>query len=527
MRIGGLASGMDTEQMVKDLMKVERLRVHRFLQQEQRLKWRQEAFYNVNKTIANFILNSRKDLGLNQVSYTGAIQKNSIDRLGWIKKATSSNEGIATATATANALNGSHSIEVVELAKSASIISDGNVEAGLGIIGTVAFTLETKEGKSAEISLTLDANSTVHDVAKAINNANLGVSAAYDENLKRLMISAKNTGAENYIKVTLDNNNFVSDKLKLGVAVVGNAAYDAVKIAGKNSVINFNGVGMEQSSNSVSVFGFDIQLKAKGSTTINIDTNVDGIIEKIKGFVSQYNSLIDDVSKQLSQEVHRNFAPLTNEQKEAMSEKDIEKWEEKAKSGMLRNNETLSRMLQKIRGNLYKNVDLGGGNTIHLTDVGITTGTYQERGKLVIDEQKLRSAISENPNNVLDMFFKIPTTGLEGEAKLKETGLVQRLYDDLVAGMKETIRHSGPGEDAALFRNVQGNMLMDFVTQHSNISVITKDLTSLNTRIAREEQILINKEDRYWQRFAAMEKAMNSMSQQSAWLMSQLGMGQQ
>ncbi len=518
MRIGGIASGMDTEQMVKDLMKVERLRVDRYLQQEQKLTWKQEAFNSVNKTIANFILNSRKELGLNQISYNGAIQKSSVDSLAWIKSAVSSNEAAATATARTNSLSGNHSLAVTKLAGNAMMHSSGEVDLDFGITegAPVSFNLKTEAG---EATITVNHGATMQDIVKAINNAkvgdtSLGIQAAYDANSNSIMMVTKKTGEDSFIEISSDADGFAANKLKLSGSKIG-----------VNAEFSFNGVDMVNSSNNFTLYGIDIQLKAVDSTTISVGTNVDGMVEKIKGFVSQYNDLIDNINGQLGQEVYRSYVPLTSEEKEAMSEKDIELWEEKAKSGLLRNNETLTRTLQTIRGNLYESVAFGDG-TVHLTDVGISTGGYQDKGKLVINEEKLRAAIMEDPEKVMELFFKIPAEGTADADKLKETGLIQRMYDDLVVGMKETINQSGPGEDSALFRSVQGNMLVDFVAKYSSISILGKDINNLNTRISREEQLLINKEDRYWQQFTAMEKALNSMNQQSSWLMGQLGYSQ-
>ena len=532
MRIGGISSGIDTEQIVKDLMKAERIRVNKFFQQEQKLKWRQEAFNNVNKTLANFILNTRKDFGLNQISYTGTIQKSSVNNLTWTKKATSSNESVATTIAKANALNGNHTLEVEKLATNASVISTGDVEAKLNLAeGLYRINIETKvtnkesspiETNKTTINLFLNDDSTVNDVVKALNNAkdssgkSLGINAAYDSKMKRLMITNQNTGEENYINfeaVAGGQSNELLSALKLNFGTV----------KGADAEFNFNGNPMKNSSNNFSIFGIDIQLKATNKNnllTINVGTDVGGIVDKIKSFVNQYNDLIESINKELHQEVYRSFTPLTSEQKEVMSDRDIELWEGKAKSGLLKSDGNLSKMLQTVRAGLYETVDLGFGNKIRLVDVGITTGAYQEQGKLVIDEQKLSNAISANPDKVIGLFFNVGEVDWPGS-----TGLVQRLQDGLVSGMKEIIFQAGPGEDSTLFRNVQGNMLIDFVIKGS--SMINKDLSSLNTRIAKEEQLLFSKENRYWQRFTAMEKAMSKMNQQSSWLMSQLGMGQQ
>ena len=307
-------------------------------------------------------------------------------------------------------------------------------------------------------------------------------------------------------------------------------AYLLVK--GKDAIIDFNGEEVKKSTNNFSVFGINLQLQSEQLAeaepiTIRVETDVDSIYDKVKNFVDEYNKLVDEINKQVNQKYYRDFPPLTNEQKEAMTEKDIELWEEKSKSGLLKGDSALTRALQRIRSGLYETVENVAGSYNHITQIGITTGTYQDGGKLVIDEQKLRNAINNDADGVIDLLLKSPDSALEGQEKLKDSGLVQRIYDGMIDGMKEVIRQSGPGEDSALLRTVRSNILIDFVTKQSSISVLGRDLSSLNSRIFREEELLSRKEDRYWAQFTAMEKALSQMQSQSSWLMAQLGMGQQ
>ena len=115
-RLGGIASGMDTEQMVKDLMRAERVRVDKYYRQEESLKWKQEALNTTNKTLADFILKVRSGFGLTSTSSTGTILNKSTDSFDWVKKVSSSNESAIKATATTNAMAGSHTVEVKQLA---------------------------------------------------------------------------------------------------------------------------------------------------------------------------------------------------------------------------------------------------------------------------------------------------------------------------------------------------------------------------------------------------------------------------
>ncbi|NMB08645.1 MAG: flagellar hook protein, partial [Tissierellia bacterium] len=116
MRISGLASGIDTDEMIQQLMRAERVKVDRVEQDRQILLWRQEMYNDLNKAFANFILKSRKDFGLTSIGYNGTFRANSYENLNWVKKATSSNESIATVSSTSKAVDGSYNVNVTQLA---------------------------------------------------------------------------------------------------------------------------------------------------------------------------------------------------------------------------------------------------------------------------------------------------------------------------------------------------------------------------------------------------------------------------
>jgi len=512
MRIGGLASGIDTEHIVSQLMRAERMRLDKFFQQEQRAKWRQESFNSINKDMANFILDSRKDLGLNLVSSTGAIMQSSVDNFGWVKTATSSNESIVKAAANANALRGTHTVRVDQLAETARVMSTSGLQGGvldadLNFTETGSFQIDTHKGDPVTINVAIGDSISV--LVDAINNAtdasgnHLGLSAAYDSALDQLMIVTKDSGANSLIQIT-DTAGFAETRLNLGAIVVG------AGITGQNAIFEFNGqLVNSKETNNFSVFGVNLNLQSVSTETVNIqvDINTEGILDKVVGFVASYNEMIDNITGQLNQKFNREYLPLTNEQKEAMTDGDIELWQENSRSGMLRNDEHLTRMLQNIRSSLYENVAGVSGMFDHIIELGITTGNFRDGGKLVIDETKLRDAINNDPDGVIDILFKTPDASLTGAEKVANTGIIQRVYDGMIDGMKEIINKSGPGDESSLFRNIRSNMLIDFVTQHGSISTIDRDIMSINERVLREERILAGREERYWAQFTAMEKA--------------------
>lgn len=573
LRITGLASGMDTEEMIKGLMEAEKVRLNRVEQDKQLLVWKREIYNDLNKDYANFILKSRKNFGLTTTTSTGAFVSRSYENLTWVKKATSSDETIATVSSTSKAMNGNYEMEVKQLAEGVKAVSgekvtveNGNNENlasqfELGNDAIIKFTIETKNGiktfkfgnvEDADIKKSLNEIS-LNDVVKTINSAkvkdgekevSLGLKANYDANIDRFFLQTEDTGVEAKLKISADDGSdgkaFI-DALNLNV---NGAKYNiGDEKTGKSAVVNFDGAeNIIMDSNQFTINGIDFNLKSIGAFTTTIGTDVDAFYDKIKQFVDDYNELVEKTSKLLTDKRYGDYKPLTADQKKAMEKEDIELWEEKAKSGLLRSDDLLSRTMQNLRTWMYDEVKDVEGSFNRLFQIGIDTEKYSRGvigGKLVIDEVKLKDAIRKDPNGVLELFFKEPEYGkdklkgvtsymsekdLSGEqirAKRQQSGVVTRLYDNLISGMQDIIEKSGTGEDSNIYRNVKSNMLIEFVTKHGSISTIDKDVLQLEKRIDDLNDYLIRKENSYYSQFAAMEKAISRMNQQSMWLTQQ------
>ncbi|WZL73760.1 flagellar filament capping protein FliD [Clostridiaceae bacterium 35-E11] len=553
MRISGMASGMDTETMVRDLMRAERIRVDKYNQQKQLALWRQEQYNTVNKDFANFILDTRKELELMKSNSYGSSFANSKESFKWVKKATSSDEDIFTAQALAGAPTGTHTIKIEKLAKGVNAASttavkdkDGNdatkstTMADMGVAaGSVTFQIKVNEVDTETIEISYTQDDTIGDLVTKINDAvandtaktPLGIQASFDDTTGRLFLSTKGTGATAQIKVTQDTQslftgtNVGENKFHMQIA-------DGTDLltgkTGQDAEISFNGAqGLKYDSNTFTLNGIQIDLKAIPADTtkeytIKVDTDVNGVYDKIKSFVDKYNELVEKMNKKISEKRYRDFQPLTAEQKEAMSEEDIKKWEEKAQSGLLRNDEFVGEILQSVRSGLYEKVEGISGPYNQLHTIGITTGEWKDKGKLVISEEKLKKAIENDVDGVMDLLFS-PSNN-EDRSK---SGLVNRLYDDITEGMKQIIDKSGTGDNAELYRSVKSNILIDFVTggngRKGSISLLDEDVFGFEKRIMEEERRLAGIEEGYWRKFTAMEKALSQMNSQSAWLAGQLG----
>ena len=545
-RFGGMASGLDTESLVKQLVSAEKTRVDKFTQQKIWKQWQQTAYNETNKTMANFILDTRKNLGLTRTTSTGSLVSGSINTVDWVKKASSSSTAFDV-TASANAPSGVVNIKVNQLAKGANVSSQRDVDSSLtaeSIIGAGNFVDGKATIKINNEDIVLESTDTLSIIAQKIRVAAPELNASYDSGAKRFFMSTKNTGEE----ATISFDNDAAKSLMLGLNFVDETINDIANIpaadstrTGQAALIEYNGgTPIKYQSNNISINGLNLTLKAEttAAEAVSVDTDVDGAYNKIKEFVDEYNKLIDGFNSKLSEKTYRDFQPLTDEQKEAMSETDIKLWEEKAKSGLLKNDQTITNKKQKMRQDLYKEVEGFGG----MYDIGITTGSWRDNGKLTIDEIKLKEALRNDSEKVLNTLFKtsdIPEQTINSSdsetvkaeklalmnQRSSQMGAFSRVYDNLTSGIKDIVSKSGPGSEAALLRSVKSNILIDYVTSGSR-SLIDKDVSEIDKRISRETERLASLESRYWKQFTALEKAMTQMNSQSSWLSQQFGGGQ-
>ena len=565
LRVTGLASPFDTEEMIGKIMEAEKVRLNKVEQNKELLVWKREAYNDLNKDFANFILNTRKEFGLTTTTSTGAMVSSSYKNLSWVKAATSSNEQVATVSTTAKAMNGSYNVEVKQLAEGVKMVSNKNItieggtkdnlasQFGLDKDDTIRFSIETKNGVK-DFEFTDLENTSMKDIVNAINSAKildedgkvvgkLGVKASYDPTIDRFFLQTEDTGTKS--QLTIKTNDDISEKFINGLNMTNNGKeYNiGTKEIGKDAIISFDGAdNIIVDSNQFNINGIDFNIKSEGKFTTTVDTDVDAFYEKIEKFVEEYNKLVEKSNLLLTQKKYRSYQPLTADQKKAMDKSDIELWEEKAKSGILRSDELISRTMGNARILMYEEIEGVEGEFKHLFEIGIGTESFSKGslgGKLVIDEVKFKKAIKEDPDGVLELLFKEPNYG-EGKlenvtsytaereltseqlkVKRSQSGIVTRLYDNFILGMQDIIDKSGVGDDPNLYRNVKSNILIDFVTEYGSISIIDKDVKKLENKIEDLNVYLFNKENQYYSKFAAMEKALSRMNQQSMWLMQQ------
>ncbi|MEA1961902.1 MAG: flagellar filament capping protein FliD [Bacillota bacterium] len=497
MRINGLASGMDIDSMVNELMSAERMRTTDPLYQEkQTLEWKQEDFREVNTKL----------LALRTATFDLKLQGTCNAR-----SASSSDEDVATATAGTAAIAGNYDLTVNALASGVSAASSAAMGSNettttladqfTGIANTVTFTLEGKDG-SQEFSFDTTTDS-INTVIAEINEAELGITASYDANIDRVFFMTSDTGSDVKIDINADAEGFLRDQLKLYSGDLAEEASPVNLGTGTDADIDFNGAtGLTFSSNQFTLTGINFNVKDTGSTKLTVSNDTDAVVEKITDWVTAYNNALDHIGGKLTEERYRDYPPLLDEQKEEMSETQIEQWEEKARSGMLRSDSMLTNVYNNTRQTTMDRVEgLSADNPYtSLSAIGINTNSYYEKGKLYIDETKLRAAITDNPEGVMALFTA------DGDTDAT-SGIAQRLYDQVDDSI-DLVRTKA-GSDSQLYDN----------------STLGKQIIDTDDRLDTFLDRLENIEDRYWKQFTAMETALNNMNQQSSWLMQQLGTG--
>lgn len=454
MRISGLASGLDVDSMVKELMKAKRTSYDNAVKQRTLVEWKREDYRSISSKIVDFRNNKLSSYNLSNA----------------INAKTSSVSGDANSikiNATNSSASGSMEVKVEQLSTSTREVFD---------IGTGK--LAAGEVKVNGESITLDGEMTGAQLAEAINgNSKFKATALYNEKTGQISITAKETG--------------VLDKpLVDGIA---NKVDDA-SVEGKTAIVHINGMKYEQNSNRFTVNGIDFTAvnESQSSATISVTTDTTKIVDTVKSFISDYNSLISLINGELSEEKYRTYKPLTSDEKSALTEKEVEMLESKARSGTLRGDTTLTKYISDLRSaatSLVGGAKLGEGSYL---SVGITTGSYSEKGKLVLDEEKLKSALESNPDEVVALF-----SGSEGVFK--------SMMDTSMTALKDLSKIAGTSLTSS-----------DASFTFSPNSTMGDQLEGMSSKEANMLRRLDMLEVQYYKQFTAMETAINKFNSQAS-----------
>lgn len=494
-KISGMVSGLDTDAMVQELVSSYSKKTEKYEKEKTKLEWKQEAWKELNTKI--YSLYSKT---ISNLRFSSSFNK---------KKTSISDESKASVTADAGAVKGTQTLEIKKLATSGYLtgaclrekdeekleeISTLRTATGGAISGSTSITL-TVGGE--EKTIALNGDMTISDFTKQLKEA--GVTANFDEENQRIFISSKDTGADMDFKLGGDQTALA------GLGLTADAG--AVKLDGEDAEIVLNQAKFTSSSNSFVINGLTISVKEVTETGKPIklvtDTDTDAIYDTIKSFVKEYNELINEMDALYNADSAKGYEPLTDEEKEALSDEEVEKWEKKIKDSLLRRDSTLSGVASAMKTVMRMTFDVDG-ERMSLSSFGIGTANYfsaEENKKSALhidgDEEddisssnadKLRAMITSDPEKV-ESFF---------------TQLAGKLYEELGNKMKSTTLSSA-------FTVYNDKQLKD-------------ELSDLDDKIDKWEDYVTEQEDYWYKKFTEMEKALSGLQSQTSALSGLLGM---
>jgi flagellar hook-associated protein 2 len=425
---------------------------------------------------------------------------------------------------TAKQMGTGNTLDIQESGSTLLTAAKLNGTTGTGPVSLVDYTNKkigiVIDGVEKDITLNKDYSTlTYADLASDLSS---GISSAFSG--KSVNVGIDGTGLLT-IGPTADGSTVSVSEPSSGIAdsALANLKLTANYTPGKDADVMLDGTELKRSNNTFTVNGITYNVLAKSSTeqTVSLTSDTDGVYNNIKNFVDKYNELIGKMNDKLVEKYDRNYAPLTDDQKAAMSADDITKWEDKAKTGLLSNDPLLQNVVYNMRKALQDSVkDISST----LSSIGITTGSYVEKGKLYIDDAKLKAAIQNNPNTVMNLFAKksssvttnIDITSADRVIRYGEEGLAYRLSDILDDNVR-TIRDNNGNKGILLEK---AGMVGDS-SEYKNL--FYNQINTDNTKIFDLNERLTEKENNYYVKFSNLEAAITKMKSQGSWMSSMLG----
>ena len=385
-------------------------------------------------------------------------------------------------------------------------------------------------------------NKTLNDLATAFSNSGANVQGGYDTVNDSFSLYNKTSGSAN--KIGLKANNEASAKLlnklhlasydsqnntlgteatffngTMNVAAVGTNAKatidgktyesDTNKLNVANVIYNFNGVSAKNADGTYQ------------ASTISVSQDTDKIVDNVKKFVETYNTLIDSLNTKYREEKNTDYKPLTKKQESEMTESQINKWNEKAKSGLLYHDNNIYSIISDMREALYTEVDAvdtvltdARGNKYSynsMSSIGITSSTNQ--GHITLDEEKLKKALTEDPDCVYQLFASDQdSTYISGSTNKNQsdtytsksdylnTGIANRLYNSMTTNIRNLESYAGTSKET------------------DDESYLGKLITNMNTKMTSFQTLMKSYESKLYKKYDAMEVALSKLGAQLSYI---------
>ncbi len=414
----------------------------------------------------------------------------------------------------------------------------------------VAISIEVQDGDDKSVThkveFTYDQifgdNKTLNDLATAFSNSGANVQGGYDTVNESFSLYNKTSGSAN--KIGLKANNDTSAELlnklhlasynaqdnKLGSEVKFTNGTMTEAAVGTNAKATIDGKTYESDTNKLNVanviYNFNgVSAKNADGTyqasTISVSQDTDKIVDNVKKFVETYNTLIDSLNTKYREEKNTDYKPLTKKQEGEMTESQIDKWNEKAKSGLLYHDNNIYSIISDMRESLYTKVDAvdtvltdAKGNKYSynsMSSIGITSSTNQ--GHITLDEEKLKKALTEDPDCVYQLFASDQdSTYVAGSTNKNQadtytsksdylnTGIANRLYNSMNTNISKLESYAGTSKET------------------DDESYLGKLITNMNTKMTSFQTLMKSYESKLYKKYDAMEVALSKLGAQLSYI---------
>lgn len=429
--------------------------------------------------------------------------------------------------------------------------SAGKAETHKG--SEVAISIEVQDSKDSDgkpvthkVEFTYDQifgeNKTLNDLASAFSNSGANVQGGYDTVNDSFSLYNKTSGADNKIALKANNeasadllnklhlasynaqDNKLGSEVKFTNGTMTDAAFgtnakatidgktyesDTNKLNVANVIYNFNGVSAKNADGTYQ------------ASTISVSQDTDKIVDNVKKFVETYNTLIDSLNTKYREEKNTDYKPLTKKQEGEMTESQIDKWNEKAKSGLLYHDNNIYSIISDMRESLYTKVDAvdtvltdAKGNKYSyntMSSIGITSSTNQ--GHITLDEEKLKKALTEDPDCVYQLFASDQdSTYVAGSTNKNQadtytsksdylnTGIANRLYNSMNTNISKLESYAGTSKET------------------DDESYLGKLITNMNTKMTSFQTLMKSYESKLYKKYDAMEVALSKLGAQLSYI---------
>lgn len=519
-RITGMNSGLDTESIITALTQNKKDKVNTFTGDQKKLTWKQDKWKELNKKVVSF--------------YNGTLSNMRFGAAYTKKVTTASNANAVTVVTGDTAMDATQNLSITKLAQAAYLTGQevkttddkrANKNTTMEQLGIAdGEQIKFKIGSDEYIKVDLAASDTIESVlskiraAKSVdadgNETGKSLNVNFDEGNGRFYVSSKEMGEDASFSFVEDAG-ITATMSKLGLFAKDTYDGNGNKVGstyqqGSSAEIMLNGEIYKSNSNTFQINGLTITANEKAENiTLTTKQDTSGIYDNIKKMLKEYNDLMKEFSTLYNADKAKKYKMLTDEQKDEMSDKEVEEWEKKIKDGLLSGDETIGNIRNALKEIMNSTFDVttkdGKTSKFSLASFGISTGSYfsteeNERDVFHIDGDKDDSVSSGN-------------TDLLSAAIANDPDSVQKFFTDLSNSLYNK-----------LFDMMKGTQYSSAFTIYED-KLMASQYSAYTTKISDAQKALEAAQDKYYKKFSVMETALSKINSNSNSMASFFGGG--